>query len=153
MMRPQAPIALLLVLGVPGCGGQDPQAPTAAELTVMLRDQDPNVQLKAAAWVKQLGPAAAETVPALTAALKSRHHAVRQSAAVALGELGSAAAPAIPALTSALSDAQYEVRKSAADALGNLGPAAQSAIPALEAFSRQPDPCKSAQSALKKIRS
>jgi HEAT repeat protein len=143
----------MLVLAVAGCGGQGPEAPSPEKLTAMLQGADPKAQLEAAAWAKQLGPAAAETVPALAGCLKSPHAAVRQSVAAALGEQGPAAAPAVPALTGALSDPQYEVRKAAADALGNLGPGAASAIPALEQLSRQPDPCNSAKAALKKIRS
>jgi len=119
----------------------------------MLQSGNPGEQIKAASWVQQLGPKAAETAPALIAALKSEDLVVRQNAAAALGHLGpDAAQAAVPALTEALGDPEESVRRFAADALGNLGPAAASAIPALEELSRRPDVCNAAPNALKKIR-
>jgi HEAT repeat protein len=152
-MRCHFSISCLLILAA-GCKGQDeqPQPPAVAQLTTMLQDPNPQVLLEAAAWIKELGPKAADTAPALKAALKNPNAAVRQSAALALGKIGPDVAEVIPALTSALGDTDHGVRRTAADALGQMGPAAQSAIPALEKLSKQADSCNSAQNALKKIR-
>lgn len=155
-MRPNLLIVALLFSILAGCGDRPPQPPSVAELTAMLQNDDPKVQVEAATWIKHLGPKAAETTPALTAALKSPDRLVRQSAAMALGQIGPEAAEAVPALTEALADEDYNVRRVAADALGQMGPAASSAIPALEKLeklSKKSDPCGSTQSALKKIRS
>jgi HEAT repeat protein len=150
MMRIALGVVIFLTAG---CGAaKEPQPPSVAELTAMLQNQDQAEQIRAANWVQQLGPKAAETAPALKAALKSPHAAVRSNAAMALARIGPAAENAVADLTAALADSEYNVRKAAADALGEIGPAAAAAIPALEALSQQPDKCGSAQSALTKIR-
>lgn len=132
-----------------------PRPPTVAELTEMLGRNEPETQIRAASWVQQLGPKAADTKPALLSALKSPDAGVRQSAALALSKIGAAtASDAIPALTTLLSDPEVTVRQSAAVALGEFGPAAASALPALEALSQTTDGCKAtSDSAIKKIRS
>lgn len=153
-MRTFGFLVLLCPLVAAGCGTREPRPPSVAELTEMLKKEDPPTQILAANWVVQLGPKAQATRPALIAALKSPDLQVRQNVALALGKLGpDAAADAVPALSAALNDPEILVQQAAATALGEFGPAASSAIPALEAFSRTPDPCNSAQSALKKIRS
>ena len=152
-MRTKSYLWALLIVGFfIGCGDRGPKPPTVAELTQMLQKDDAKGQIEAAHWVMQLGPKALETKPALIGALKSSHVQVRQDAAIALGKLGPDAADSVPALTTALNDAEIGVRRAAAEALSQFGPAAASAIPALENMSRQPDPCKAADAALKKIR-
>lgn len=153
-MRTISAATFFLVLATAGCrrGEREPLPPSVSELKTMLVSADPKTQNEAAAWVRQLGPKAAETVPALITALKSPEMSVRQNAAVALSQVGPDAAQAIPALTDALSDPEEPVRRSAADTLGSLGPAAASAIPALEALDRRGDKCNAAPAALKKIR-
>jgi HEAT repeat protein len=155
-MRTNYLVVLILVLPVAGCGGgyREPQPPAMTELIGMLQSADPDEQMKAAAWVQQLGPKAAETTSALIAILKSPDPLVRQHSVMALGQIGpEAAKTAVPDLTSALSDSEYNVRRAAADALGRFGPAAASAIPELEKLGKQADPCNAGPSALKKIRS
>jgi HEAT repeat protein len=153
-----------LVLIVAGCGDNAPKPPSVEELKAKLQQDDPNLQIEAAAWIKELGPKAAEARPALIAALKSPDPAVRREAAAALGYIGPEAAPAVPALMEALADPEDRVRRAAAESLGNLGPAAAAAIPALENLiakdnlikqtdpSKQGSSCSTADSALKKIR-
>jgi hypothetical protein len=71
-MRSTCLWAFSLIIAMAGCGShRDPHPPTEAELTAMLKSEDPKLQIEAASWVEQLGPKAAQTSPALTAALKS----------------------------------------------------------------------------------
>ena len=66
---------------------------------------------------------------------------------------GWLAREAVPALTAALrGDPDVEVRRQAALSLGGLGAAAESALPELEKFSKEPDRCASASTAIKNIR-
>jgi HEAT repeat protein len=147
-------LVLALVLGMCAVGCSAKVEPkSVAELTEMLRDPDPAVQSEAAYQLSRLGPESLPALSALIEALKSKNTSVRQNAALALGLIGPTASGAVPALTDALRDPEYGVRMEAANALGNIGSAASSAIPELEKFGRGHDPCKSASSALKKIRS
>jgi len=85
------------LMALTGCGGyREPAPPAVAELTVMLKSDDPNVQIEAANWVEQLGVKASDTGPALTTALKSPDPRVRRSAAAALGRIGPAAERRFP---------------------------------------------------------
>jgi HEAT repeat protein len=152
-------LAFFLVLLVAGCGGgaggyREPEPPSVTELTAMLKSEDSDKQITAAAWIKKLGPKAAETAPSLIAVLKSEHVGVRKNAAEALGQIGPAtsAAVAVPALAATLDDPEPRVQKAAIDALGQFGPAASSAIPALEKMSTRTDLHSSVPNALKKIR-
>lgn len=148
---------LVGLIAITGCS-REPGArpPSIAELTAMLqKDTEPDQQVLAIGWVKQLGTKAKSTQPQLIAALKSPHVHIRQNAALALSALGpDAAAEAVPALTALLNDPEPSVQQAAISSLGEFGPASASAIPAIEAVSQKSDGCKApADNALKKIRS
>jgi HEAT repeat protein len=156
-MRANRLAAFLLFVLVSGCGGgngyREPTPPSMTELTAMLKSEDPDQQIKAALWVKQLGPKAAETAPALIGALKSDNVGVRQNAATALGQIGPGVADAaVPALAAALDDPEPSVQNAAAYSLGQFGTAASAAIPALERMIARPHQHDVAPNALKKIR-
>ncbi|HET6328876.1 MAG TPA: HEAT repeat domain-containing protein [Planctomycetaceae bacterium] len=78
-------------------------------------------QIRAAIFLKDMGPQAAPAVPMLMAALNDPHERIRGAAAMALGSIGSAALPAAPALMRCLNDSGWTVADDAQEALRQLG--------------------------------
>jgi HEAT repeat protein len=93
-------------------------------------------QLRAAIFLKEMGPRAAPAVPMLLAALSDSHERIRGAAAMVLGSIGSAAIPAAPALMRCLNDPGWMVADNAQTALRQLGQPAitPEAITVLEAM-------------------
>jgi HEAT repeat protein len=93
-------------------------------------------QLRAAIFLKEMGPKAAPAVPMLLAALSDPHERIRGAAAMVLGSIGSAAIPAAPALMRRLNDPGWTVADDAQRALRQLGQPAMTpeAIAVLEAM-------------------
>jgi HEAT repeat protein len=73
-------------------------APAVPYVAGMLNDSDPQVRLRAAQILAQIGPDAEPALPLLVARLRDEDAQVRRASARALGQMGPAAAPAIPAL-------------------------------------------------------
>src|SRR5688572_11196928 len=104
-MGPRPAPLLTLALFLTGCGRSEPLVPSPGQLAEKLKSRDPQAQIEAAGWVRQLGPKALDLVPDMVEALKSSEVGVRQAAAVALGQIGPEAAQkkeTIPALINAL---------------------------------------------------
>ncbi len=78
-------------------------------------------QIRAAIFLKDMGPRAAPAVPMLMAALNDPHERIRGAAAMVLGSIGSAAVPAAPALMRCLNDSGWMVADDAQEALRQLG--------------------------------
>lgn len=116
-------------------------------LTRGLQDEDADVRLVAAMYLKRRREKAGPSAEALVALLKDKHEGVRREAVEALSAIG---VPAAPALVKALADPDARVRAAALDGLGNIGrpkegrmrPPEERAlvIPALERLRRDDDP-------------
>lgn len=87
-------------------------------LTQALQDEDADVRLVAAMYLKSRREKAGPSAEALVALLKDKHEGVRREAVEALSAIGF---PAVPALVKALADPDPRVRIAALDGLGNIG--------------------------------
>src|SRR5262249_29905417 len=100
-------------------------APEPLQLHVSrLKDGKPNVRVRAAKALGEIGPAAAPAIPDLAELLRDEDVSVRLAAVTALGEIGPAAKEAVPILIEALQDADAEISAAAVTALGQLREAA-----------------------------
>jgi HEAT repeat protein len=145
-------ILFLPVLVLASCGDKRAERQKVlADLTAALRDSDTSVQAQALIDISAVGRDAQSAAPILLDLLKAKDRTVRKYAALAVGRCVKPE-EAVPALTAALTDSDVDVRRQAAMGLGEIGPAAQSALPALEEFSKEPDRCASAATAIKNIR-
>jgi HEAT repeat protein len=107
---------------------------------VRMRDQDPDLQMRAAFVLERFGEAARPAVPALAARAARGDTEARILAIHALGAIGGDADDVVPALAAGLGDSNVRVRRGAADALSRYGAAAKDAQPALERAMRDSDP-------------
>ena len=87
------------------------------ELTVALRDDDPDVRAWSAQAIAMIGPGAGSAVPALIRLLGNADEGSRNSACIGLKGIGRAASSALPALRTALSDRTTDVREFASRAI------------------------------------
>jgi serine/threonine protein kinase/HEAT repeat protein len=120
-----------------------PDAPVA-DLRKALKDKDPAVQERAAAYLAKRGPAAAPAVADLAEVLKNAQEVnVRRNAAIALGSIGSDSRPAVPALAEALRpEVPVVVREHAAEALARIRyPSNEAALAVLfSTIEKDPEP-------------
>lgn len=72
--------------------------PAVPSVTVMLSDPNPEIRMRAANILAQIGSDGRSAVPELIKRLRDDDPAVRKAAANALGQMGPAAADAVPAL-------------------------------------------------------
>lgn len=79
-------------------------APAVPQVTVMLSDPNPELRVRAAQILAQIGPDGKLAVPELVKRLRDEDEQVRKSAAHALGQMGPAAGEAVPALLRAAQD-------------------------------------------------
>jgi hypothetical protein len=106
---------------------------------------------EAAAYLGQLGPAAAGAVPSLMQVVKGTDLHVRSIAISALGQIHAAPDTVIPFLTDCLTN--EDLNDDAAEALGGYGSLAKGAVPKILPLlhSRDKDAVSAARGALKKI--
>jgi hypothetical protein len=78
--------------------------PAVPSVIVMLSDPNPELRVRAANILAQIGDQASPAVPELIARLRDEDETVRKAAAHALGQMGPSAADAVPALLRAASD-------------------------------------------------
>lgn len=72
--------------------------PAVPQVTVMLSDPNPELRIRAAHILAQIGPDAKQAVPELVNRLRDEDQDVRKAAAHALGQMGPSASAAVPAL-------------------------------------------------------
>lgn len=80
-------------------------APAVPQVTVMLSDPNPELRVRAAHILAQIGPEGKVAVPELINRLRDENEEVRKAAAHALGQMGPSAGDAVPALLRAAQDA------------------------------------------------
>jgi HEAT repeat protein len=125
----------------------------SADLYVLLRDLGPAAKETVPALIEAmkepgthdeavgvLSAIGAAAVPELKKALASKVFLLRAGAASALTEIGPAAAPALPDVVKLLSDPDDELRFRGVDAVASIGPAARTAIPDLIKLTKDADP-------------
>ncbi len=96
-----------------------------------LRDQNPDVRMRAAFYLSSFRLLPERTLPVLTAFLSDEDEKRRAEAAERIGWFEGAAAPAAEALGRVLEDPSAAVRKNTANSLRRMGPDAKAALPAL----------------------
>ena len=78
--------------------------PAVPQVTVMLSDPNPELRIRAAQILAQIGPDGKAAVPELVNRLRDEDIDVRKAAAHALGQMGPSAGEAVPALLRATQD-------------------------------------------------
>ena len=119
-----------------GSLGRDAR-PAIPQLIGALRDPNPRIACRVAAFIEQVGTAPKESVPALTALLKDPDAAVRDAAASALATLGRRAEGSIGAMVESLHAPADRRCLRAAFALATIG---EAALPALFDLLKADDP-------------
>src|SRR5665213_3212651 len=114
---------LVKIVGAVLCMAATVQAADVADLTIRLKDKDPEVRRAAAKEAGEAGADAKGLVPSLSFALKDKDWHVRRFSALALANIGPDAKKAAPNLVAVLNDGKEkkEVQEAAAEALGKLG--------------------------------
>jgi HEAT repeat protein len=117
-------------------GDEMDSATSCRELIDIFQHADLFDRLRAARFLKDLGPGAAPAVPVMIKALNEADERIRLFAATVLGSIGKASIPAAPALVRCLVDVERHVADAAQQAVLALGKAAMTteAFAALEAM-------------------
>ncbi len=119
-----------------GSLGRDARA-AIPQLIGALRDPNPRIRVRVAAFIEHVGTAPKESVPALTALLKDPDAAVRDAAASALATLGRRAEGSIDAMVESLHSPADRRCLRAAFTLAMIG---EAALPALIDLLKADDP-------------
>jgi HEAT repeat protein len=110
----------------------------APSVLAALKDRDPQIRIRAAYSVRNLGARATEAVPSLLEMLHEKDISSQRAAVTALGDIGPNAKESIPDLTEALKG-DRALRQLAISAIAKIGPEAKSATPALIALFNDSD--------------